>query len=214
MITTLDLETTFTKDGDPSPFNPENKMVSVGINDKYYFFHHKDLYNIDVVGSKKAVQDILDASTLVIGHNLKFDMSWLYQCGFTYSGKLYDTMIGEYIINRGEKKSVSLKECCRRRNISLKSDVLGIYMDKGYNIDEIPVEQLRDYGIQDVKITKELYDSQMESFDNHANSGLIPTRDLMNDFLRVLIDMECNGNYVDLEELKAVEKELMKNIIN
>ena len=208
MITTLDLETTFTKDGDPSPFNAENKMVSVGINDEYYFFHHKDLQNIDIVANKKAVQDILDKSTLVIGHNLKFDMSWLYQCGFTYNGNLYDTMLGEYIINRGEKKSVSLKESCRRRNISLKSDVLGIYMDKGYNIDEIPVEQLRDYGIQDVKITRELYDSQMESFNNHANSGLIPTRDLMNDFLKVLIDMEMNGNYVDLEELRLVEKEL------
>ena len=50
-------------------------------------------------------------------------MSWLYQCGFTYKGKLYDTMLGEYIINRGEKKSVSLKESCKRRGISLKSDI-------------------------------------------------------------------------------------------
>ena len=40
MITTLDLETTFTKDGDPSPFNAENKMVSVG----FYNFH---LFNFD-----------------------------------------------------------------------------------------------------------------------------------------------------------------------
>ena len=38
MITVLDIETTFTKDGDPSPFNPDNRLVSVGINDEYYFF--------------------------------------------------------------------------------------------------------------------------------------------------------------------------------
>tara|TARA_R110001606_G_scaffold215400_1_gene363255 strand:+ start:3966 stop:6014 length:2049 start_codon:yes stop_codon:yes gene_type:complete len=208
MITVLDVETTFSKEGDPSPFNPDNRLVSVGINDEYYFFHHKDLQDIDTIANRKAVQEILDKSELVIGHNLKFDMSWLYQCGFTYGGNLYDTMIGEYIIKRGEKKSVSLKACCQRRNISSKFDVLETYMNKGYNIDEIPFEQLRDYGIQDVKITKELYDSQMESFDNHANSKLIPTRDLMNEFLKVLIDMESNGNYVDLEELGVVEKEL------
>ena len=97
MITVLDVETTFSKEGDPSPFNPDNRLVSVGINDEYYFFHHKDLQDIDTIANRKAVQEILDKSELVIGHNLKFDMSWLYQCGFTYGGNLYDTMIGEYL---------------------------------------------------------------------------------------------------------------------
>ena len=209
MITVLDIETTFTKEGDPSPFNPDNRLVSVGINDEYYFFYHTDLFEKTMItDSKKAVQDILDKSDLVVGHNLKFDMSWLYQCGFTYNGKLYDTMLGEYIINRGEKKSVSLKESCRRRGISLKSDILSTYMNEGYGVEQIPMPKLEEYGKQDVKITKELYESQIESFNNHANSNLIPTRDLMNDFLRVLIDMEMNGNYVDNDKLNIVEKEL------
>ena len=44
MITVLDIETTFSKEGDPSPFNPDNRLVSVGINEEYYFFHHSDLF--------------------------------------------------------------------------------------------------------------------------------------------------------------------------
>ena len=208
MITVLDIETTFTKEGDPSPFNPENRLVSVGINDEYYFFHHDEEIKNDLTESRKAIQDILDKSELVVGHNLKFDMSWLYQCGFTYKGKLYDTMLGEYIINRGEKKSVSLKESCRRRGISLKSDILATYMNEGYGIEQIPMAKLEEYGKQDVKITKELYEVQTQAFDNHANCNLIPTRDLMNDFLRVLIDMEMNGNHVDKDKLTLVEKEL------
>lgn len=210
MITVLDIETTFTKEGDPSPFNKENRLVSVGINNQYYFFYHKDFQDQEKIqANRKAVQEMLDKSELVIGHNLKFDMSWLYQCGFKYDGKLYDTMLAEYIINRGTKdKSISLKECCRRRNISLKSDILANYIDDGYTIDTIPMEHLETYGRQDVIVTKELYEAQIESYDNFANKGLIPTRDLMNDFLRVLIDMECNGNYIDLEELGSVEKEL------
>ena len=153
MITVLDIETTFTKEGDPSPFNPDNRLVSVGINDEYYFFYHNDPIKKDLTESRKAIQEILDKSELVIGHNLKFDMSWLYQCGFTYQGKLYDTMLGEYIINRGEKKSVSLKESCKRRGISLKSDILATYMNEGYGIEEIPMDKLEEYGKQDVKIT-------------------------------------------------------------
>ena len=208
MITVLDIETTFSKEGDPSPFNPDNRLVSVGINDEYYFFYHDEEIKKDLTESRKAIQNILNESDVVVGHNLKFDMSWLYQCGFTYKGKLYDTMLGEYIINRGEKKSVSLKESCRRRGISLKSDILATYMNEGYGIHQIPMSKLEEYGKQDVKITKELYEVQTQAFDNHANTNLIPTRDLMNNFLQVLIDMEMNGNHVDSDKLDLVEKEL------
>ena len=185
------------------------KLIPLRLQDSFSdtdFFYHNDPIKKDLTESRKAIQEILDKSELVIGHNLKFDMSWLYQCGFTYQGKLYDTMLGEYIINRGEKKSVSLKESCKRRGISLKSDILATYMNEGYGIEEIPMDKLEEYGKQDVKITRELYNAQVEAFNNHANANLIPTRNLMNDFLQVLIDMEMNGNHVDLEKLDVVEK--------
>ena len=210
MITTLDIETTISSEGDPSPFNPHNRLVSIGINEEYFFFYHKDVKDVEQIKDNMAkVQKILDESTLIIGHNLKFDMSWMYEFGFKYNGKLYDTMLAEYIIMRGNKdKSLSLKECCRRHNISLKSDILSTYMEDGYGIDEIPLEHLETYGRQDVKITKELYLTQVRFYNLPANKGLIPTRDLMNDFLQVLIDMECNGNHINLEDLNSVEKEL------
>ncbi len=44
MISTIDIETSYqpTKHGgkDPLPFNPKNILVSVGINDDYYFTNH------------------------------------------------------------------------------------------------------------------------------------------------------------------------------
>ena len=210
MITVLDVETTFTKDGDPTPFHPDNRLVSVGINDEYFFFYHKDMKDMKKIQeSKKRIQEILNDSTLVVGHNLKFDMSWMYEFGFTYNGKLYDTMLAEYVMNRGVKnKSISLKESCKRRGLSVKSDILASYMDSGYGVDEIPMEKLEEYGKQDVAITKQLYLTQVRLFNQPGNNILKPTLNLMNDFLRVLIDMECNGNYIDLQELDVVEKEL------
>ena len=42
MILILDVETTFT-DGDNTPYNLNNKLVSVGINSKYFFFYHQSI---------------------------------------------------------------------------------------------------------------------------------------------------------------------------
>ena len=46
MITTVDVETSWqvTETGgyDPSPFQPDNILVSVGINDEYYFTNHSE----------------------------------------------------------------------------------------------------------------------------------------------------------------------------
>ena len=215
MITVLDVETTFTKDGDPTPFHPDNRLVSVGINDEYFFFYHKDMKDMKKIQeSKKRIQEILNDSTLIVGHNLKFDMSWMYEFGFTYNGKLYDTMLAEYVMNRGVKnKSISLKESCKRRGLSVKSDILASYIDSGYGVDEIPMEKLEEYGKQDVAITKQLYLTQVRLFNQPGNNILKPTLNLMNDFLRVLIDMECNGNYIDLTELDVVEKELNEEYV-
>ena len=73
MIAVIDVETSFVTGAngktDPSPFNPKNKLVSVGVNDEYLFFHHDE--RTDNLAFRK-VQDILDKADLLIGHNLKF----------------------------------------------------------------------------------------------------------------------------------------------
>ena len=125
MISVLDIETTFTKDGDNSPYNDKNKLVSVGVNDEYFFFHHDD-YNGDIKSNRDKLQHILDETTLMVGHNLKFDLSWLLECGFKYEGKLWDTMIAESVLLKGERKPLSLAECCRRRQIGIKYATLAL----------------------------------------------------------------------------------------
>ena len=86
MISTFDVETSFqiTEEGklDPSPKNPDNFLVSLGINDEYVFFKHRDFKGIP---DRKVIQDILDKTTLLVGHNIKFDLLWLWEAGFNYS---------------------------------------------------------------------------------------------------------------------------------
>jgi DNA polymerase I-like protein with 3'-5' exonuclease and polymerase domains len=206
MITIFDVETSFVTGvngkSDPSPFNPNNKLVSVGINDEYLFFNHDERSDKD---AWKKVQSILDKTDLLIGHNLKFDLSWIYEVGFKYTGKVYDTMVGEYVLNRGVRKALSLKECCARRNLSRKSDATEDFIKQGISFEMIPEKIVEEYGRQDITVTRELYHSQVDDFKKPENRKLIPTVKMMNSFLQVLTKMERNGIQIDLDSLNDVE---------
>mgnify|MGYP000598196809 CR=1 FL=1 len=208
MITTIDVETSYQKTEaggfDPSPFNPNNILVSVGINDEYYFTNHSE--RIDE-GCFHKIQKILDETKILIGHNIKFDLSWLLEAGFTYTGNVYDTMIAEYVLNRGVRKSLTLLMCCQRRKLDAKDDAVKEYMDRGVSFENIPAEIVEQYGKIDVAITRQLFDSQMADLRTDKHKGLLKTIKVMNEFLIVLTDMERNGINVNLDDLKQVEKE-------
>ena len=63
MITTIDVETSWQKTEtggyDPSPFHPDNILVSVGINDEYYF---TDLIGLDVYIGNIKIGKITDVN--------------------------------------------------------------------------------------------------------------------------------------------------------
>lgn len=127
MLTVLDIETTFqgkfgSPDSDPSPYNPKNRLVSVGYltntgESGYLFFYHKEADRGEFKANYDQLQDVLNRSNMVIGHNLKFDMSWLFECNFKYDGKYYDTQFFEYICQQGLKDSLKLEDILIAREL-------------------------------------------------------------------------------------------------
>ena len=207
LITVFDIETSFQViDGksDPSPKHPENFIVSIGINDEYFFFKHSQ-YNGAIY--KKEVQDILNKTTLLIGHNIKFDLLWLWEAGFNYNGRIYDTMIGEYVLGRSTKQSLKLKDCCSRRGVSQKLDTTEQYIKDGVSFENIPIKIVEEYGRQDIVATRALFQSQMKDLNLPRNKVLLKTIKMMCEFCYVLTEMENNGIRIDLYKLDEVEKE-------
>lgn len=175
MITTLDVETTVqkTEDGndDPSPYNPANRLVSVGaklfdptkkVNKAFPYFclHHSE--QPPTTNAKADIQAILAETTLLIGHNIKFDLSWILECGFEYDGPVYDTMITEYVLSRGVTRPLDLGECLRRRRLGDKDHTVDEYTNKGIWFDKIPWPIVEKYGRQDIDRTEALAFAQWE----------------------------------------------------
>jgi len=68
-------------------------------------------------GAAFVLQAVLDETTLLILHNARHDMPWLWESGFRYDGPIYDTMIGEYLLLRGVKRNISLAHCAEERQL-------------------------------------------------------------------------------------------------
>lgn len=214
----LDIETTYqsisAKKSNPSPYHKDNKLVSVGWLDvatgyqEYLYFHHNKLTAESTADSWRRLQEILSKTTLIIGHNLKFDMSWLYECGFTYDGSLYDTMIFEYVVAKAQKPDLKLEKCAVKYGLPEKLDWFKEQMALGINTDDMELGGLTEYGLQDLDTTRALWEFQCNSaMENQEIQQMQPAIQLMNDTLDVIIEMERNGCYINLNVLDEVERE-------
>jgi len=170
MITTLDFETTSIKDAKgricPEPYLG-NKLVSAGwkevplnleeweVEDSYVCFYHLEQEPSE--NGFKLLQSALDRTNLLIAHHAKFELQWLRSCGFKYDGPIFDTMVCEYILARGEKKSFKLAECLKRRGLSEKrTDLTEQYLKDGVGFEQMPWPVVEEYGRGDVTSTWEL----------------------------------------------------------
>lgn len=171
--TVADVETTFQKyeDGssDNRPYNPLNKLVSVGLKPKdkdcdYYMINHVHMDDDFRKGgwTRSMINDGLKNTKLLVGHNIKFDLAWLRECGYVYEGEIWDTMLVEKLLsgNTLYMKELGLDMCCARYGIEGKIDKVREYWDKGYSTDDIPWDVLKEYGIQDCLATEELFINQ------------------------------------------------------
>ena len=214
MITFLDVETTFqinpdNRRSDPSPFHKDNKLVSVqyatgGDEPVFKWFYHQDM-DVDPRVNHAAVQNTLHNTKLLVGHNIKFDLMWLWEAGFVYDGHVYDTMIAEYLLLRGQKWGVSLADSCARRKVSLKkSDLVEDYISNGIGFDKMPPETVEEYGLADIISTRELFLVHKELFNRDSNAPLRQHLKLMNNFLPVLATIEQNGIKIDFKTMHKV----------
>jgi len=215
MKLTLDVENTVTKrDGKMhlDPFEPDNTLVMVGMltdqgKETIVTFDHSEMV-VQGIGRHEMVQNELDKATVLIMHNAAHDLLWLWESGFKYDGPVFDTMLAEYVMQRGQKEPLSLEACAERYELDTKKqDTLKEYLSKGYSIRDIPHDELSDYQSADLHATQQLADKLMYRLNTPADSGLMGTVDLTNQVAVCLARIYQRGFTVDVAKLDEVRKE-------
>ena len=214
----LDLETTVQfgedKSKDNSPYHPKNKIVSshwrmiengeIGPA-RRAIFNHNEQHGLNADSSEQMKADLKRAE-LIVCHNAKFDVSYLFESGFSTPKTVYDTMIGEYILARGQRQELSLKATAERRDVTRKkSDLVDGLFKSGVGFEAMPLATVIEYADADVLSTAEIYQAQQKDLLKESNVGLLPTFTLMNEMLLFLVELERNGIAIDTDTLGAVK---------
>ena len=155
----------------------------------------------------KKYKTILE-SKLCIGHNLKFDLQFLYNYGII-PRKVYDTMVTEQLIYLGWPSgqiSYSLKEVAwRRLHTNIDKTVRGEIIWRGLDADVV------NYAAGDVTYLERIMHSQVEDL---KKQDLMKAARIECDFVPVIAYLEWCGIHLDqskwkdkmIDDLKALDE--------
>ncbi len=213
MKLTLDVENTTTERNGKlhlDPFEADNSLTMVGIltdqgHEQHFPFDHADVPSQPDYHER--VQWYLDQATIIIAHNAAYDLLWLWESGFKYDGPVFDTMLGEYVLQRGQKEPLSLEACAERYELDTKKqDTLKEYFKKGYSTRDIPYNELCEYLSADLHATQQLSDKLMHQLMTDSSS-LMDTVTLTNQVCVTLARIYQRGFKVDMDVLENVRQE-------
>jgi len=206
-ILSLDFETSIGTTIHGSTFRDPNNDIYTQIwayNEYEVQLHHSGR------GFNKTLVNRLDDVDLIIGHNLGFDLSYVWYDNAVYSyivngGKIWDTQVAEYLLTGQQHQFSSLAELQLKYldEVEKPSRISALYK-KGIGADAIVQAQYRcprlwklynkyckTDGITPIKIYK-LQKKRAEKL------GMIPIIELYNDYLLSIINMTVTGISIDV----------------
>ena len=214
MKLTIDLENTVQKLPDGKllldPFTEGNALVLVCAKEDTgeehsFWFNHTEVVSPN---DHTALQELLDRATVLICHNAQHELIWLWECGFNYDGPVFDTMLVDYVLQRGVKQPLSLEAVAERyQQSNQKMSTLTEYLGKGISVDAIPKDELLQYCMQDVRTTQELASNLRRKMFEEQYGSFEPILQLTNEMCVLLTRIYQRGFTVDRAALEQVREE-------
>lgn len=141
-----------------------------------------------------------------VGQNLKYDMTMLKWYGYALKGKLYDTMLANYVIEPEGKRSMDVLSAKYLHYMPVSIETL-IGKGKGQkSMRDVDMELIKEYAAEDADVTlqlKQCFDPLVDKMD------VRPILDTVeNPLVPVLVDMEFEGVGIDVAFLKDYSEQL------
>lgn len=143
-----------------------------------------------------------------IGHNLKFDISFLGREGINVSGMLYDTMIASYLLNPN-RPNHNLEEVAFEY-LSYRKKTFPEIVGKRPSFAEVLIEKATVYAAEDAALAYELKDLLFSKLEEEGLEKVY--RDIEMPLINVLIDMEMAGFLIDTAKLRDMSKEIEREL--
>jgi len=209
----IDVETTLNGNeevGLAHPMHPDNFVVAFGMcyTDKKPF----TAYDADVFTGRICE---LPPGAVICGHNLAFDLMYLYKTNEVLRDELqgrliWDTQLAEYILSAQQTKWSSLDELSLQYGLPIKDDKIKKYFEKGLGSDKIPSAELIPYLEQDVTNTAKIAEYQYKRAIEAGQLTLIKTQ---MEALHATTEMQFNGLHIDRERLDEYTVEVVNNYV-
>lgn len=174
-------------------------------------------YSPNGISRWDALPDVVsDSVTLLVGQNIKFDLLYLWESTslqefFQKGGKIWDTMLAEYLLTAQQSTYASLDKLAMKYGGTLKDDQIKKMWEVGLDTTEIDPEILLPYAEQDVINTEIVYLKQVEEA---KRLGMLPLIEGYMDHLLALTEMEYNGLHVDMKEAQKLEERLTHELVD
>lgn len=148
-----------------------------------------------------------------IAHNLKYDLKVLLQYGIDVKGPTFDTMIAHYLINPDMRHNMDvLAETYLGYQPQSITELIGKKGPKQRSMREVPLDQQKEYAVEDADITFQLKTHFTKELQNSHLEKLF--RDIEIPLVSVLADMEREGIRVDVDYLQKLSDEFGKEAQN
>ena len=207
-VISIDLETTSL---DPNLAKIVGISISFKKNTGFYIPFLCNDKSIDSFNPKDVlllIKPILEISDIkFIGQNIKYDALILKRNGIDINNIFFDTMIAESLISP-EKNSYKLDNLSKdylNYNMIPIEDLIG---DKSNQIsmDKVPLKDICFYACEDADVVFQLYEIQSKILKEKNLEGLF--YDVEIPLIKVLMDIEYNGVYVDKSIINSLRENL------
>ncbi|MBO7566501.1 MAG: DNA polymerase I, partial [Bacteroidales bacterium] len=146
-----------------------------------------------------------------IGQNIKYDVLVLRNYDIEVKGKLFDTMVADYMINPERKHNMDLlSEIYLNYTPVHIEELIGAKKSAQTTMDKVDIEQIKEYAAEDADVTfqlKEKLYAELVKYDL-----LKAAEEIEMPLVYVLADMEFNGVCINTSYLKDYTNELNEKV--
>ena len=144
-----------------------------------------------------------------IGQNIKNDLKVLSHYGISIKGKLFDTMIGHYLINPDMRHNMDLlSETYLKYSPKSIETLIGKKGKNQKSMRDVALEEIKEYATEDADITFQLKQNFSPILDKAETKKVFDEIEMP--LIPVLAAMELEGINLDVPYLKSMSIEMAK----